>query len=55
MEELEINQVCSTYEEEQELIRKLGEEYIVMIYNGFEQEIGKPIYGVKSILHFGKR
>ena len=56
MEELEINKVCNSYEEQEELMKKIGEEYNVMCFNGFTQEIGEPeIYGIKSIIHFGKR
>lgn len=56
METLEINKICNSREEEEELANKLLEEYIVMLFEKYPQVIGEPeIYGIKSITHFGRR
>lgn len=56
MQELIINKRCNTKEEENELVKELNEKYIVVMFEGFEQEFNSPeIYGIKSILHCGER
>lgn len=56
MEELKINKIFETREEMEEYIKQLNEEYTIVIVNQIPQVIGEPdIYGIESILHFGKR
>lgn len=56
MEELEINKVFNSAKEMEEYAQKLSEEYIVFMVENYPQVIGEQeIYGIKSILHFGKR
>ena len=56
MEELKINKTFETREEMEEYVKQLNEEYCIVIVNHIPQVIGKPdIYGIESVLHFGKR
>ncbi len=56
MQELIINKRCNTKEEEDALVKELGEKYIVFMYNHFTQVLGEPeIYGIESIFHCGER
>lgn len=56
MEELKINKTFETREEMEEYAKKLNEEYCIVIVNHIPQVIGEPdVYGIESILHFGKR
>lgn len=56
MEELKINKIFETREEMEKYIKQLNEEYSIMLINQMPQVIGEPdIYGIESILHFGKR
>lgn len=56
MQELIINKRCNTKEEEDALVKELGEKYIVFMYNHFSQVLGEPeIYGIESIFHCGER
>ena len=56
MEELEINKTFETREEMEEYIEELNEEYCIVIVKQMPQSINEPdIYGIESILHFGKR
>ena len=56
MEELEINKTFETREEMEEYMKELNEEYLIVIIKQMPQVKGKPdIYGIESILHFGKR
>lgn len=56
METLEINKRFNTHEDMEEYERKLREEYMVILVNRTAQNAGeKAIYGIDSIMHFGKR
>ena len=55
MQELKVNKRFETREEMDKYVKEICEEYVVMLVNHIPQEIGQEIYGVESILHFGKR
>lgn len=60
MEELKINKICNTYEEQEKLQKELAKKYVVFMFCGYPTEIQedgsfKEVYGVESIIHFGRR
>lgn len=56
MEELIIDKTFDTKEELEKFEKELCDEYIACMVFYKDQVIGEPeIYGISSILHFGKR
>ena len=56
MDRMIINQTYATREEMEKREKEICEEFIVLMIEHMPNTIGeKPIYGIESVTHFGRR